>query len=492
MSGQDSTYNLSGVTAFGGATNSALKLAVRGGTSQTTVVYGELGNTAASSYGVWGTTLNNTSTSSAGVYGSGSAGSGVLGQVSQNGGVAVRGINNGGGTTFARGVFGSILSTGGTGVMGSAATSPTFTAFPGPSAPTSANTTTAGVLGIASGSTSAGVYGFAGSGGTGAVGIDGTATGSGSAGVRGVTANANGLGVIGISDAAGGGATAIQGTANSSTTGIGVLGQATSATSTGASYGVRGTTVSTLNWGSSAALPAAGVYGSATSVGVLGTSTVTTNGSSSSGRVGAGGISGYTSNANGNAGYFLGRVVIENTFAAGAATNDQGNGSPDALIVWTNSGASGFNRSGAMFSPSDRNSKTGFTQVDSLDVLNALVKTPVTRWHYKGDDKTWYMGPMAQDFMSSFGLGDKDTVIHGVNADGVALAAIQGLNSKLESELKTRDAQIAELQKQMAEMQSVLKQAKLSPNAAGIGMGVVLLGIPAVLGIAYLRRRVAR
>ena len=55
------------------------------------------------------------------------------------------------------------------------------------------------------------------------------------------------------------------------------------------------------------------------------------------------------------------------------------------------------------------------------------------------------MGPMAQDFYAAFGLGGGDTTITSVDPDGVALAAIQGLDEKLTEELKRRDAENAEL-----------------------------------------------
>lgn len=43
-----------------------------------------------------------------------------------------------------------------------------------------------------------------------------------------------------------------------------------------------------------------------------------------------------------------------------------------------------------------------------------------------------HIGPMAQDFNAAFQLGESDRAITTVDADGVALAAIQGLNQKLE------------------------------------------------------------
>jgi Chaperone of endosialidase len=290
---------------------------------------------------------------------------------------------------------------------------------------------------------------------------------------------------------------------NANATNVGVMGLAGAATSAGMwghnsstgsgnwNVGVIGTTAGTNN-------AATGVYGQGNR-GVSGSSGLTANGSNGtqSNRLQGGGVFGSTSNTNGNAGFFLGRVVIENTSAGGAST-----AATDPFIVWTNSGASGFNGSGVLFTPSDRNAKTSFTPVDTRDVLEKVANMPVTRWHYKNDDKTWYMGPMAQDFKAAFELGDKDIVIHGLNADGVALAAIQGLNTKLEGELKARDEKIAAQQKQIDELASRLdrmstQQVQITANPdvidgapmwqkAGVGL---LIGVPALLMFAAKRRK---
>jgi len=114
---QNSTYNLSGSTAFGGAIEPTIKVLVRSSTSNTggvTAVYGELSNSNSVSYGVWGSTLNNTNAGAAGVHGSGSAGFGVLGGAQTGTGVA-------GTSSSGSGVSGSTnSSTGGSGVIGRA------------------------------------------------------------------------------------------------------------------------------------------------------------------------------------------------------------------------------------------------------------------------------------------------------------------------------------------------------------------------------------
>jgi hypothetical protein len=54
------------------------------------------------------------------------------------------------------------------------------------------------------------------------------------------------------------------------------------------------------------------------------------------------------------------------------------------------------------------------------------------------------------------GLGEDERHISSVDADGVGLAAIQGLNQKLEETLQERDARIAALEKRLAAMEQLL------------------------------------
>jgi hypothetical protein len=105
---------------------------------------------------------------------------------------------------------------------------------------------------------------------------------------------------------------------------------------------------------------------------------------------------------------------------------------------------------------SDRNAKKDFVPVDSQAVLAQVTALPLTTWSYKAEQGARHLGPMAQDFHAAFGLnGDDDRYIAEVDEGGVALAAIQGLNQKvdervsqLETGLKRRDAENAELKRQ--------------------------------------------
>ena len=58
----------------------------------------------------------------------------------------------------------------------------------------------------------------------------------------------------------------------------------------------------------------------------------------------------------------------------------------------------------------------------------------VSSWSYNDAAGVRHIGPMAEDFHASFGLGSTDKAIATVDSDGVALAAIQGLHQKLEDE----------------------------------------------------------
>jgi hypothetical protein len=65
------------------------------------------------------------------------------------------------------------------------------------------------------------------------------------------------------------------------------------------------------------------------------------------------------------------------------------------------------------------------------------------------------MGAMAQDFHAAFGLGETELGINTLDADGVALAAIQGLNAKVDAQAR----EIAGLREQHASELAKLSRA---------------------------------
>ena len=105
-------------------------------------------------------------------------------------------------------------------------------------------------------------------------------------------------------------------------------------------------------------------------------------------------------------------------------------------------GSNSSNGNGAYLTPggtwtnaSSRFFKQGFSDVDTTQVLARLVAMPLQTWSYLGGESEGrHMGPVAEDFAGAFGLGNDAQHISTVDANGVALAAIQGLNQKLEAE----------------------------------------------------------
>ena len=83
---------------------------------------------------------------------------------------------------------------------------------------------------------------------------------------------------------------------------------------------------------------------------------------------------------------------------------------------------------------SDRDLKESFASVDAHEVLAGVVDLPITTWTYKADPAgARHLGPMAQDFKAAFDLGASERGIHKIDADGVALAAIQALHADLQA-----------------------------------------------------------
>jgi len=108
---------------------------------------------------------------------------------------------------------------------------------------------------------------------------------------------------------------------------------------------------------------------------------------------------------------------------------------------------------GAWSNISDRNMKANFSAVDKRAVLRGVLDLPISTWNYKSQDETVrHIGPMAQDFQAAFGVGEDDKHISTIDPDGVALAAIQGLNE----ELRDRDAKISAQQEELEKQKSKL------------------------------------
>ena len=103
---------------------------------------------------------------------------------------------------------------------------------------------------------------------------------------------------------------------------------------------------------------------------------------------------------------------------------------------------------------SDRNLKRAIEPVNAEEVLRKLAGLPISTWSYRSDPASVrHLGPMAQDFKQAFGLGDTDRAYHAIDAQGVALAAIQALG-RLTEEQRQR---IVNLERENQELERRLK-----------------------------------
>jgi hypothetical protein len=139
-----------------------------------------------------------------------------------------------------------------------------------------------------------------------------------------------------------------------------------------------------------------------------------------------------------------------------------------------------LNRFGYLFTNgyyylSDRNVKQDFAEVDPLGVLEAVVALPISRWSYKNSPGVRHVGPMAQDFYARFSVGSDDKHISTADAEGVALAAIKGLNQKLETLVKAQAERIAALEQQSAEIEELRRSVKLLLSRERLNTPVALM-----------------
>ena len=120
---------------------------------------------------------------------------------------------------------------------------------------------------------------------------------------------------------------------------------------------------------------------------------------------------------------------------------------------------------GAWSSLSDSNAKTKITAVDPRSILAKVASMPVTEWEYKAVPDRRYIGPMAQDFHTTFGLGSDDKSISTLDSDGVMYAAIQGLVEELKQRDKTMAARDQTIEELKAKLQAVEQRLSSLPPA---------------------------
>jgi hypothetical protein len=163
------------------------------------------------------------------------------------------------------------------------------------------------------------------------------------------------------------------------------------------------------------------------------------------------------------------KASAENQFAVRAqriwfGTNSSPTATPNRYIE-TSTGAY-LSTGGAWVSASDSTTKHLWRDVDAETVLSKLAAMPIRTWTYRTeDDSVRHLGPTAQEFRAAFGLGDTERAIASVDADGVALVAVQALEQRT-SELDARLAALETLAAQIVALRAELEELRASRDQA--------------------------
>ena len=155
--------------------------------------------------------------------------------------------------------------------------------------------------------------------------------------------------------------------------------------------------------------------------------------------------------------------------------NGAGTGYPLEVGTTTSDGAGAHLTAGGVWTTgSSRLFKEDFREVDAGNILAKVLELPVRSWFYKNDHREGrHLGPVAEDFAALFGLGNDEQYIGTVDEEGVALAAIQGLNAKEESDTAATRRELQEkddyLRRENAELRTKLDEvmARLAKLESG-------------------------
>lgn len=118
---------------------------------------------------------------------------------------------------------------------------------------------------------------------------------------------------------------------------------------------------------------------------------------------------------------------------------------------------------------SDRSLKANFAAVDDLQVLDALASVPIQTWNYQSQAAgIRHIGQMAQDFAAAFHVGENDTTISTVDAQVVALAAIQGLYGVVKNQETQLNQRRADKNAQQAQIDDLRTQLSVVQGPSSI------------------------
>jgi trimeric autotransporter adhesin len=138
---------------------------------------------------------------------------------------------------------------------------------------------------------------------------------------------------------------------------------------------------------------------------------------------------------------------------------------------------------GAWNSVSNPDLKENLMSVDTQGLLERVANLPITTWNYTSQNASIrHIGPMADDFnalLPDLG-GEGEMYINSLDADGIALASIQGLYQIIEE----KDQQIADLETRLTALEAAQGSYTItSGNRSGFNLYTWLPGLFGLLGL---------
>ncbi|HEV8579577.1 MAG TPA: tail fiber domain-containing protein [Thermoanaerobaculia bacterium] len=110
----------------------------------------------------------------------------------------------------------------------------------------------------------------------------------------------------------------------------------------------------------------------------------------------------------------------------------------------------------AFIPSSSRELKENFSPVNGREILAKLAAMPLTEWSFRTEPAKRHIGPVAEDFQATFGLGQEGQGLNLTDVNGVTIAALQGLHAQVEEQRQTIEKQqalIRQLEERLARLE---------------------------------------
>lgn len=173
------------------------------------------------------------------------------------------------------------------------------------------------------------------------------------------------------------------------------------------------------------------------------------------------------------------------TLQSGASVSNWGQAN---AVISTSTGAL-LTTGGVWQNASDVNRKHHFEPVSGEAILARLKDLPIQEWSYRTEsDAVRHIGPTAQDFYAAFQLGNDDKGIGTVDADGIALSAIQALETRTQQQATEIESLKADNESMHKKVDTLMRQ--VTQQQSGLPLVAILIAASIMIAgmIRFFRR----